>query len=92
MVWKGSTKLRIMTRNDANALYNIVQESPELWAYMPKKIENENDMQEMVEEAIKNYKRGYVLPFVVINQFTCDIVDSTVPVSMIFLWIIKHWS
>ena len=40
-----------MTRNDANALYNIVQESPELWAYMPKKIENENDMQEMVEEA-----------------------------------------
>ncbi len=30
-------KLRLMKENDAEALYRIVQESPELWTYMVRK-------------------------------------------------------
>lgn len=70
-------KLRLMKEKDAEALYCIVQESPQLWTYMVRKLESFEDMKKIVAEAIEDYKKGKALPFIVIDQKTNKIVGST---------------
>ncbi|MEN1936424.1 GNAT family protein [Paenibacillus sp. 102] len=69
--------LRLMGANDVEKLFAIVEGNKEIWTYLIAKMDNYQDMERYVETAVKRYKKGTDLPFVVINQKTNEVVGST---------------
>ncbi|MBO1580410.1 GNAT family N-acetyltransferase [Bacillus sp. XF8] len=69
--------LRLMDTNDTDKLFSIIEGNKEIWTYLISKMDNYQDMKQYVETAVKRYKKGTDLPFVVIDQKTNEIVGST---------------
>lgn len=69
--------LRLMDANDVEKLFAIVEGNKEIWTYLIAKMDNYQDMEQYVETAVKCYKKGTDLPFVVIDQKTNEVVGST---------------
>ncbi|HEK9100130.1 TPA: GNAT family N-acetyltransferase [Bacillus pseudomycoides] len=69
--------LRLMGANDVEKLFAIVEGNKEIWTYLIAKMDNYQDMERYVETAVKRYKKGTDLPFVVIDQKTNEVVGST---------------
>ncbi|MGG0032968.1 GNAT family protein [Priestia megaterium] len=70
-------KLRIMNIEDVKILYHLVQQNPNLWTYMVRKMDCLEDMEKLVREAVKNFDKGTELPFVVIDKVSNTIIGST---------------
>ncbi|MBM7644085.1 RimJ/RimL family protein N-acetyltransferase [Scopulibacillus daqui] len=69
--------LRLMSLTDADLLYKIVEEHPEVWTYLTSKMDSRKDMDQYVNYTLSQYKQGVELPFVVEDQKTKEIVGST---------------
>ncbi|MEI4621465.1 GNAT family N-acetyltransferase [Bacillus pfraonensis] len=69
--------LRLMSANDVEKLFAIVEGNKEIWTYLIAKMDNYQDMERYVETAVKRYKKGTDLPFVVIDQKMNEVVGST---------------
>ncbi|GGE43577.1 N-acetyltransferase [Pullulanibacillus camelliae] len=69
--------LQLMTLDDDEALYNIVETHPKIWTYLIAKMNQPSDMSNYISSALSDYERGAALPFTVIDQATQSIVGST---------------
>jgi RimJ/RimL family protein N-acetyltransferase len=65
-----------MEAKHAEALFEAGR-FPEIWAYMPMKVETAGDMERMVTEALAAKEKGTELPFVVEDQESGRVVGST---------------
>jgi RimJ/RimL family protein N-acetyltransferase len=65
-----------MEEKHAEALFEAGR-FPEIWAYMPMKVETAGDMERMVTEALAAKEKGTELPFVVEDRETGRVVGST---------------
>ncbi|MED4267397.1 GNAT family protein [Priestia megaterium] len=70
-------KLRIMKSDDVEVLYNIVQETLELWTHMVRRMNNLDDMINLGTEASEDFEKRSTFPFIVIDEVTNTIVGST---------------
>ncbi|WP_459502609.1 GNAT family N-acetyltransferase [Bacillus sp. C1] len=70
-------RLRLMDANDVEKLFAIVEGNKEIWAYLIATMDQYEDMERYVQTAVKGYKEGTDLPFVVIDQQTNEIMGST---------------
>lgn len=50
---------------------------PEIWAYMPMMINTRDDMEKLVEQALKGRDSGNEFPFVILRKKTGAVVGST---------------
>lgn len=50
---------------------------PEIWSHLPSKIQNIEDIKQLVKNALKSKESGQELPFVVLDLETNSIVGST---------------
>ena len=60
----------------AEALLEIAQ-APEIWPYLPQRIENRQQTQRWIEAALVAQQAGAELPFVIFDHETNQIVGST---------------
>ncbi|MEK4025559.1 MULTISPECIES: GNAT family N-acetyltransferase [Sporosarcina] len=51
--------------------------SPDIWPYMPKKIQSIEEMECLVNEALLMRKQGFEFPFVIRDKYSGEIVGST---------------
>lgn len=59
-----------------NDLFNAI-DNPEIWTYLPSKMDSYKDMYNHVQDAIKAKEKGLEYPFVVIDKVTSQIVGIT---------------
>ncbi|MBM7683870.1 RimJ/RimL family protein N-acetyltransferase [Pullulanibacillus pueri] len=69
--------LRLMSLDDIDALYKIVESHPHIWTFLTSKMDQQEDMRNYVVTALNHYAQGTEFPFVVIDQSTGELVGST---------------
>ena len=69
-------RLLPMERSHAEALFEAGRD-PEIWRYLPVKVETPEDMERIVEEALKARKIGTEFPYVVYDKELGKLVGST---------------
>lgn len=74
---KQRVRLRIMKIEDAEDLYNIVKQNPDIWTYMPVKMDSLLDMKNIIDECLQKKKTGEIVPFIVEDIWNNKIVGST---------------
>ena len=66
-----------MKIEDAEDLYNIVKQNPDIWTYMPVKMDSLLDMKNIINECLQKKKTGEIVPFIVEDIWNNKIVGST---------------
>ncbi|WP_028552800.1 GNAT family N-acetyltransferase [Paenibacillus sp. UNC451MF] len=69
-------KLIPLDREHAEGLYRAAS-NPEIWTYLPEKINSAEDARNFIEKALIEKEKGTEIPFVVWDQETQSIVGST---------------
>ncbi|NDI36535.1 GNAT family N-acetyltransferase [Chengkuizengella sediminis] len=69
-------KIIPMTEEHTNALFKAGKQE-KIWDYMPRRVSNIKDMEELVMEALSDKKKGTSLPFVIVDLQSNEIVGST---------------
>ncbi|MFS0780580.1 GNAT family N-acetyltransferase [Bacillus sp. 1P06AnD] len=68
-------RLEPMKQEDAPGLFAI--SSPDIWAFMLRKVETEEEMYQWVREAVANCHKGTALPFVVLLKESNQVAGTT---------------
>lgn len=69
-------RLTPLTMEHAEGLY-IASQSPEIWTYLPDRINSLQDTRTFIEEALADKQVGTEMPFAVIDQESGAVVGST---------------
>lgn len=79
----GSVRMRPLQQDDAESFYPVTQ-SPELWKYFTKELDDKAQLQQWVEKAVTERADGIRVPFTIIDKSSGNICGSTSFLSISF--------